>query len=154
MRTLLLLGVLFVGCGPAHSTWKVGCMNVEVPEDLIEAGHQINYGNLENSAKLAQELLDRRYGDGEFCKRAETITVRMMPKAWDCLGSPTGCQGEFIPMIGLVKVITGSALLHEFIHVEETHLGISGTITHKDWDRNGQYLLAEEYERQTKPWWD
>lgn len=129
-------------------------MYVEVPEDLIESGHVIHYQNMENSAKLARELFDRRYGDGEFCKRAETVTVRMMPKAWDCIGSPTGCQGEFIPLESLVKVISGTALLHEFIHVEETHLLMGGTITHKDWDRNGQYLLAEEYEAVTKPWWD
>lgn len=155
MRTLLLLGVLLMGCvGPRSETWSVDCAYVEVPTGLIESGHMIRVDHMQDSIKLARELLDRRYGEGEFCKRAETVTIRMMPGVFECPGSPVvGCAGEYNPILALVRVITGQALLHEFIHVEETHLGITGTVTHKDWERNGQYLLAEEYERVTQPWW-
>lgn len=154
MRTLLLMGVLLTGCGPVPATWKVDCLQIEVPSDLMEAGYVINPGNMQNSATLAKGLFDGRYGEGEFCKRAETVTIKMMEHWWECWGSPTGCQGEFLPLERRVKVITGSALLHEFIHVEETFLHIDGTIKHQGWDTDGQYFLAEEYERATKPWWN
>lgn len=153
MRYLLLVSLL-VGCAGPRPTWKVDCVYIEVPVDLIEAGHNIRYSNMENSVKLAKGLFDGRYGEGEFCKRAEDLTVKMMPKSWDCIGSPTGCAGEYISTDARIKVIAGWALLHEFIHAQESYLFMPGTFWHEGWKDNGQYLLADQYENVTVPWWD
>lgn len=129
-------------------------MYVEVPSDLIESGKTINYRNIEKASEVAERLFDSRYGQGEFCKRAEGITIKMMPHWWECSGSPDGCAGEYLSFEGRIKVISGFALLHEFIHAQETYLAEYGTLWHEDWENNGQYLLAGEYEAVNEPWWN
>jgi hypothetical protein len=150
----LLLSIILMGCGPAQGVWRFDCLNVEVPEDIIESGHTIHYNAIESSAQLARKLFDQHFGDGEFCKRAETVTVKMMPHTWDCIGSSAGCQGEWVGLESRVKVISGYSLLHEFIHVQETYELKPGTMWHEDWVKNGNYRLADEFENTHPNWWN
>ena len=108
---------------------------------------------MHDSAVLARELIDRRYGEGTFCARASEVTVKLEPHWWPCIGSDVGCSGEYIALEARVKVITGVELVHEFIHVQELSECRLGTMWHEGWKVNGQDALSLEYEAKTEAWW-
>lgn len=149
---LALLMLLLAGCG-GPATWKFDCVSIDVPMDLLERGAMYDYGNIEYSVGIAKALFDGKYGPGEFCARAETVHVELRPRWWNCVSSPTGCQGEWIAIESKVSIVDlGDAFLHEMFHVQDTYEWRLGTLWHQDWDTNGNDLLVNEYHRLYRVW--
>jgi hypothetical protein len=152
MRLLLLLVVL-AGCG-GPATWKVDCIEIEVPMAELERGAVYNLDNMTQGVAFAKALFDGKYGDGQFCARADGIIVELRRGSWKC-SSPLGCDGEWILEMGRVRTRdSGIALLHEFFHVQDSYEWRPGTSWHENWDRNANYLLSGIYEEfiSRHPW--
>ena len=138
-KTILFAALTFSSCwsDQPHFFYHVDCIDV-----LSEP--ELSLSSLLANVQSARKIIDREFGDGQFCKLMTNDFLEVTSERWFVNGAEA--VGE--STLGHVKVwYRNNALVHEMIHEVESSRCDIGTMWHENWVSKGFYDLDHEFER-------